>query len=222
MVKKLCQATVILFLVFIASACNSESTQGMEKKTSENNSSQVSSFKVVIDPGHGGHDVGATGASGQYEKDFTLSLSKKVKELLEQETDIEVFMTRADDTHISQESRYRPKYANEINADVFVSIHGNTFADSNVTGTETFYYHKYSKSFAEIIHHHLIQATGFKDRGVKKEEFFVLKDTDMPAVLLEIGYLTNPQDESEMLTDSFQNRVAQAIVDGIKEYRMQS
>jgi beta-glucosidase/6-phospho-beta-glucosidase/beta-galactosidase len=114
------------------------------------------------------------------------------------------------------------KYANEINADLFVSIHGNTFDDSSVTGTETFYYHNFSKSFAEIIHNHLIQATGFKDRGVKKEEFFVLTDTDMPAVLLEIGYLTNPQDESEMLTEAFQTRVAQAIVDGIKEYQLKS
>jgi len=64
----------------------------------------------------------------------------------------------------------------------------------------------------------LVQATGFKDRGVKKDDLFVIKDTTMPAVLLEIGYLTNPQDESQMWTEDFQDRVATAIVDGIKEY----
>src|SRR5690606_9489520 len=100
--------------------------------------------------------------------------------------------------------------------------HGNTFQDSSVSGTETFYYNKSSKSFAKIIHKHLAEATGFRDRGVKREEFFVVKETNMPAVLLEIGYLTNPHEESVMLTDEFQYKVASAIVDGIKEYKTAS
>ena len=79
-------------------------------------------YKVVIDPGHGGADAGAEGASGRCEKDFPLrSWRKKVEKLLEQESQIEVFMTRTDDSYISQESRFRPKYANELNADVFIS-----------------------------------------------------------------------------------------------------
>lgn len=175
-------------------------------------------YKVVIDPGHGGKDVGASGVSGQYEKDFTLDMSLKVKKLLEQDPEIGVYLTRTDDSYISQESRGRPKYANKLNADLFVSIHGNTFSDSSVSGTETFYFEEDSQEFANIMHEHVINATGFKDRQIKQENFFVLKDTEMPAVLLELGYLTNPSDESEMLTTEFQDRVATAIVEGIKAY----
>lgn len=184
----------------------------------EKEDSRLTDYKVVIDAGHGGEDVGATGASGQYEKNFTLSVAKKVSKLLEQNPHIQVYMTRSDDSFISQESRHRPIYANDLNADLFLSIHANTFTDSSVSGTETFYYHPYSLKFAEIMQKNLVQATGFKDRGVKKEDLFVIKDTTMPAVLLEIGYLTNPQDESQMWTEDFQDRVATAIVDGIKEY----
>jgi len=184
----------------------------------EKEDSRLTDYKVVIDAGHGGEDVGATGASGQYEKNFTLSVAKKVSKLLEQNPHIQVYMTRSDDSFISQESRHRPIYANDLNADLFLSIHANTFTDSSVSGTETFYYHPYSLKFAEIMQKNLVQATGFKDRGVKKDDLFVIKDTTMPAVLLEIGYLTNPQDESQMWTEDFQDCVATAIVDGIKEY----
>lgn len=184
----------------------------------EKGESRLIDYKVVIDAGHGGEDVGATGASGQYEKNFTLSVAKKVAKLLEQNPHIQVYMTRSDDSFISQESRHRPYYANDLNADLFLSVHANTFTDSSVSGTETFYYHPYSLPFAEIMQKYLVQATGFIDRGVKKENLFVIKDTTMPAVLLEIGYLTNPQDESQMWTEDFQDRVAASIVDGIKAY----
>ncbi|MUK88216.1 N-acetylmuramoyl-L-alanine amidase [Ornithinibacillus sp. L9] len=223
MQNKLYKVAVIFLIMLICSACNSAENDNTNNNVPEDDSSLVdSTYKVVLDPGHGGKDVGATGVSGQYEKSFTLSLSMKVKELLEQETDIEVYMTRSDDSYISQESRYRPTFANDLNADVFISIHGNTFTDSNVSGTETFYYHKSSLSFAKIVHEHVAEATGFKDRGVKREAYFVVKDTEMPAVLLEIGYLTNPIDEQEMLTESFQNRVAAAIVEGIIKYKLES
>jgi N-acetylmuramoyl-L-alanine amidase len=175
-------------------------------------------YKVVIDPGHGGKDMGATGASGLYEKDFALSLSKKVKDLLEKETKIEVYMTRDEDTFISTVDRYRPEYANELDADLFISIHGNTYEDANVSGTEAFYYHEESKSFAETVYQKVVNSTGFKDRGVKNNDFFVVKYTEMPSVLLEIGYLTNPEEEQQMLDNEFQDSTAQAIYDGVKEY----
>jgi len=175
-------------------------------------------FKVVIDPGHGGEDPGAEGASGSYEKDFTLAVSLKVASLLEDVPDIEAYMTRDKDVFLSSETRDRPNFANELEADLFISIHANTFADPTVSGTETFYYHDHSLGLANIIHRHVAKATGFRDRGVSQENFFVLRDTTMPATLLEIGYLTNPADEQTMLTEEFQQAVAEAIVDGIKEY----
>ncbi|WP_085523739.1 N-acetylmuramoyl-L-alanine amidase family protein [Tuberibacillus sp. Marseille-P3662] len=179
-------------------------------------------YKVVIDPGHGGKDKGSTSASGRYEKAFTLSLGKKVEKMLKKEPDIKVYMTRDDDSFISQTSRYRPKFANKLNADIFISIHGNTFSNPDVSGTQTFYYHDGSLPLAETMQKHVAKATGFSDRGVKRKDLFVVRDTNMPAVLIEVGFLSNPQDEAKMYTDPFQKRVAASIVDGIKEYRSQS
>lgn len=212
---------LLLFSTHIFLACGTKSNDivnyGSLKPIQGDSSNRA--LKVVIDPGHGGRDVGATGASGRYEKDFNLSVSRKVVKLLEQEPGIDVFMTRTDDSFISQTSLYRPEYANQLNADLFISIHGNTFYDPNVSGTETFYYHTGSRLFANILQKHVVGATRFRDRGVKRKELFVLRETNMPAALVEIGYLTNPQDESKMWTDEFQNRVAASIVEAIKEYQ---
>ncbi|WP_163581933.1 N-acetylmuramoyl-L-alanine amidase family protein [Gracilibacillus saliphilus] len=226
MKKNVLMITLLLFLILIMSACSSNSNDNNnnnnESHTNDKDNKSETTLKVVIDPGHGGKDNGATGASGKYEKSFTLSLSKRLEKLLKQESGIEVFMTRTDDSFISQESRYRPKYANKLNADLFISIHGNTFSNPDVSGTETFYYHKNSRLLAEVIQNHVVEATGFRDRGVKKEDLFVVKDTEMPAVLIEVGYLTNAQNESKMRTDDFQSRVATSIVEGIKEYKESS
>ncbi|WP_018930630.1 N-acetylmuramoyl-L-alanine amidase family protein [Gracilibacillus lacisalsi] len=181
-------------------------------------SSKEEKYKVVIDPGHGGEDPGAIGASGSYEKDFTLSLAKKISILLEDEPKLELHMTREEDVFLSAETRERPKFANELDADLYISLHANTFTDPSVSGTESFYYHKNSKRLANIIHRHVSETTGFRNRGVKKENYFVLKDTTMPAVLLEIGYITNPEEEQTMLTDDFQQSLAEAIKNGINEY----
>ncbi|MFB0846493.1 N-acetylmuramoyl-L-alanine amidase family protein [Paenibacillus oleatilyticus] len=94
----------------------------------------------MIDPGHGGKDHGATGASGSFEKDFTLKLAHKVEEMAKQEPRIQVYMTRTDDRFISSVDRERPKFANDLGADLFISIYGNTYEDPGVSGMETYYY----------------------------------------------------------------------------------
>jgi len=175
-------------------------------------------LKVVIDPGHGGKDRGATGASGSLEKDFTLKLARKVEELAEQDPRIQVYMTRTDDSFISSVDRNRPNFANELGADLYISIHGNTFEDPGVSGTETYYYDQNSRALADIMQRQVVQASGFRDRGVKRQDFFVLTDTEMPAVLIEAGYVTNPSEEKAMLSEEVQDRMAASIVRGIKEY----
>lgn len=222
MKKNILSITLLLFPMLLLSACISNPDNNNINDNHNNDKEGKTAFKVVIDPGHGGKDNGSTGASGEFEKNFTLSLSKKVEKLLKQEPGIEVFMTRSDDSFISQESRYRPKYANKLNADIYISIHGNTFSDPNVSGTETFYYHKNSRQLAQTLQKHVVEATGFRDRGIKKKNLFVVKDTNMPAALIEVGYLTNPQDESKMLTDDSQSSVATSIVEGILEYKAES
>ena len=175
-------------------------------------------YKVVVDPGHGGEDPGAVSVSGRLEKEFNLNLSEKIAATVEQDPQLEILLTRTGDAFISSQELFRPQFANNLPADLFISIHGNTYEDASASGTETFYYHEESLAWAETIHKHVIQATGLKDRGVKKGNFFVLRDTVMPSVLLELGYLTNPGDEAKMWTSVFQESVASAVVDAVREY----
>lgn len=175
-------------------------------------------YTVFIDPGHGGRDGGAIGASGQLEKDFTLQLSLLVKALLDEEPDIAVHMTRNDDTFISSLDRERINLANELDADVFISIHGNTFSDPSVSGTETFYNEDDSYLLAMTLHREVVKATGFRDRGVRSEDYYVLRETQMPAALIEVGYLTNEEEERALWSDEVQADVAAAIVTGLKRY----
>jgi N-acetylmuramoyl-L-alanine amidase len=173
-------------------------------------------YKIVIDAGHGGKDPGAEGASGQREKHFTLSLSQKVYELLKQENMFEPHLTRTDDTFIELDER--PDIANQMKADVFLSIHANTFKDKNVGGIETFYRFDENIELAQTMHNQVVKAMGFRDRGIRFEELKVLSLSKVPAILLEVGYLTNPAEEAVLLGEDGQDRAAQAIVDGLKQY----
>lgn len=173
-------------------------------------------YKIVIDAGHGGKDPGAEGVSGNLEQTYSLELSMKVVDLLQKEPMFEAYMTRTDNTFVGLEDR--AQIANDLDADAFVSIHGNTYTDPDVSGTETYYYADESLPFASEVHKHLAESTGFRDRGVKKEGWKVLTTSNNLAVLLEVGFLTNRNDETNMLSDIHQNKTAQAIVKGIKSY----
>jgi N-acetylmuramoyl-L-alanine amidase len=172
-------------------------------------------YKVVIDPGHGGHDSGAVSLTGKYEKTFNLSVAKKVKALLDKEPNITAYITRSDDTFIPLDDR--AAFANNLGADAFVSIHGNSFTPAS-NGTQTYYYNSYSRPLADTLQKYLVAATGFRDDLVHQEDFRVVRKTDMPGVLLEVGYLTNQTEEALMFTSAFQDKVAAAIANGIKAY----
>lgn len=172
--------------------------------------------RVAIDAGHGGHDPGSPGASMGEEKRFTLALSQKVYNLLMKDQEIVPFMLRSDDTYISPLDRALK--ANEEDVDLFVSIHANSFTNPDVRGTETYYHHEHSERLAEIMHEHILAATGFPDRNVRQKNYLVTKETTMPSVLLEIGYLSNPQEEAQLQSEAMQNKVAEAIVKGIKQF----
>ncbi|MGG6312004.1 N-acetylmuramoyl-L-alanine amidase [Paenibacillus macerans] len=172
---------------------------------------------VVIDAGHGGSQPGAISITKRQEKDFTLAVALKVEALLKQETNIDFVLTRTTDVTMSLQDRV--KVANDIHADLFVSIHGNSIdPPSNPSGSETYYSRDESIPLANVMHRHLVEATGFKDRSVRKSSLHVTRETKMPAVLLEVGYLSNKNDESAMYTEELQQRVAEGIVAGIKEY----
>jgi N-acetylmuramoyl-L-alanine amidase len=172
-------------------------------------------YKVVIDAGHGGTDPGTSSASGLYEKTFNLSILLKMKELLDKEKRIQVTYTRTDDTYPTRTDRVN--LANNLKADAFVSIHANSFTSPATNGTETYYNRADSMSFAQIMHKYLVEATGLKDNGVRFGDFQVIRETTMPAILLECGYMSNTKDVSALFDTAVQTRIAAAIVSGIKE-----
>jgi len=174
--------------------------------------------RIVIDAGHGGKDPGAEGASGREEKHFTLELALKVAALMEEEPGLTPYLTRSDDRFVELEDR--AAFANELGADLFISLHGNYYADRKVSisGVETYYFDSASEPFARLMHGHVLEASGFPDRGVRRAAYKVLRLTDMPAVLLELGYLSTGAEERTMLSPEYQDRVARAIVQAVKEY----
>lgn len=176
-------------------------------------------FKILIDAGHGGKDPGTTGVSGTYEKESNLAIALRVYDLLADDSRIEVRMTRTEDTFYPLEER--AAMANDWPADAFVSIHGNSYEDSSVSGFETFYRYDNGLLLAEAIHDKLVDAMGFKDRGIRLNELKVLTLSQVPSVLIESGYLSNAAEEAVLLSEEGQNRMAQAIVDGLKQYAEQ-
>ncbi|CAM4523861.1 N-acetylmuramoyl-L-alanine amidase/peptidoglycan/xylan/chitin deacetylase (PgdA/CDA1 family) [Paenibacillus endophyticus] len=182
-------------------------------------SSQTQKYKIMIDPGHGGKDPGATGVSGNYERDYTLALAKKVFDLLRDEPMFETRMTRTTDVFVELEDR--AAMANEWQADALLSIHGNTYTDDSANGTETLYTHDDSNLLAQTVQKNVIEALGFRDRGVKEEQLKVLSLSEMPAALVEVGYLTNAGEEAVMLSGDGQNAAAKGIVEGLKQYFLQ-
>lgn len=171
---------------------------------------------VVLDAGHGAKDSGAVGVTGKYEKNFNLAVVLKAAALLKQENLIDVVLTRSDDTFL--ELKDRAAMANNLKADLFISVHANSSSSSAASGTETYYQRAASKELANVMHKYLVEASGLSNRGVRYGNFHVIRETTMPAVLLEVGYLSNKGDESLLFSDALQNKVAAAMVKGIKEY----
>lgn len=169
----------------------------------------------MIDPGHGGGDPGAVGATGLTEASVNLLLAHLVKSRLER--DFAVVMTRVGDTSVSLGQRCG--IANKAPADVCVSLHCNAAKNDQAHGTET-YYHPGSaegKALAELIHRGLV-TLGLGDRGVKPAGFYVLKHTKAPAVLVELAFITNPADEARLTSTEFLNEAAHAIAEAVYYY----
>ena len=172
---------------------------------------------LVIDPGHGGRDPGAVGINDLYEKHVVLPVSLEVAELL-REQGVNVVMTRSTDRELDLEPRVQ--IAERANADLFVSIHANAISLSrpDVNGIETYYYSNEGLRIAQYVHESLLEATGRPDRGVRRARFYVIRRTSMPAVLLEIGFVTGADDAPLLETDAYRSLTAQAIARGILQY----
>ncbi|GAB4376670.1 MAG: hypothetical protein Kow00121_24190 [Elainellaceae cyanobacterium] len=171
---------------------------------------------VVIDPGHGGADVGAVGINDLYEADVVLAISQQVGALLQQQG-VYVLMTRNSDLEIDLEPRVQ--MAEQANATLFVSIHANSMGMDrpDVNGTETYYYSS-GAGLAEAIQNSIVSSIDVNDRGVRQARFYVLRHTSMPAVLVETGYVTGSEDGPRLADANFQSQMARAIAQGILQY----
>lgn len=172
--------------------------------------------KVVIDAGHGGSDPGAIGSNGTHEADLTLDISKRIVQMLNERSDFTALATRETDKFVSLEDRVA--FANSQNADLFMSLHYNSSTSKEANGTETYIYYNSDPLFGQTIHKHLIAATGLRDRGLKENNFYVIKNTKMPAALVEIAFVSNPAEENLANTSAFKEKVSRALADALIEY----
>jgi len=170
---------------------------------------------VVIDPGHGGEDVGAIGPTGLHEADVTLSIGRLVADALTRKG-IPVTLTRTDDTAVALEDR--PDIAQRSGGIVFVSIHANAALSIAVEGTETYYETPESEPLAALVQDEVVQALGEPDRGVRTADFYVIANASMPAILVETAYISNPAEEEKLRDPAVQRRIADAIARGIARF----
>ncbi|HEY6369766.1 MAG TPA: N-acetylmuramoyl-L-alanine amidase [Candidatus Sulfotelmatobacter sp.] len=215
--------------------------------------------RIVIDPGHGGHDTGTIGPDGLQEKDLVLEVGRRLGKLLETRLGAEVVYTRKNDTFIPLETR--TAIANQQRADLFISIHANSSNDSAARGVETYYLNftsspealevaarenavseksiyelqdlvkkialkekiEESREFAgdvqESLHSGLAaKSPAIRNRGVKKAPFIVLIGANMPSILAEISFVSNPADEHRLETSEYRQRIAESLYRGIAKY----
>ena len=213
--------------------------------------------RIVIDPGHGGHDTGTLGPDGAAEKDVVLDVALRLRKLVQQRMGSEVVMTRSDDTFIPLEER--TAIANQRAADLFISIHANASHDPSARGIEVYYLNftsdpnslevaarenatsqesvhqlqslikkialsekiQESADFAGQVDRGLEQATarnGNPDRGLKKAPFVVLIGANMPSILAEISFLTNPRDERLLRQAQYRQQIAEGLYRGVARY----
>lgn len=180
---------------------------------------------IVIDPGHGGEDAGTKSLTKPFyqEKSLTLATSRMVRDFLKQ-LGYETQMTRNEDLFIPLSNR--AIIANEANSTLFVSVHYNSAPSAEAHGIEVFFYQseenaartKSSKNLAALILDEVIQSTQAKSRGVKKGNFAVIRETTMPAVLVEGGFLTNQDELAKIKDPAYVKRLAWGIARGIDRY----
>lgn len=197
---------------------------GDSKSTGGTKTGGLAGKVVVLDPGHGGGNPGAVGPSGVYESNVNLAVGLKVKQLLEN-NGAKVIMTRSTDRYVAapgsslgQELQARLDVADANKADIFVSLHSNSNEDPNIQGTMTFYNANSAKPLADSIQQAVIKSSGAVSKGVETATFYVLRNAAMPSVLVEMGFISSPQEELKLDNPSYQGKIALGVYQGIANY----
>jgi len=195
-------AASLLATLFIC--CNSRAAQ--TSRTSEN-------VTVVIDAGHGGHDRGGIPGQRIAEKDMTLDVAQRLRNVLAA-SGYRVVMTRDSDVFVSLPGRVA--IANSYRNAVFVCIHFNATKRMGAGGIETYFYSRDSLSLASAVHYYVVGGAPSANRGVRRRGFYVLRKTNVPAVLVECGFLTNPTEGAYAQTASYRQKLAEEIAAGVR------
>ena len=192
--------------------------------TSEN--VQAQKEVVVIDAGHGGDDPGKVGINNALEKDINLQIAEKVKRHLEK-NGIEVVMTREDDVMEEtklEDMKKRVELINKTKPAIAVSIHQNSYPDSSVKGAQVFYYtdSEISKDAASLMQEELRKKDNENTRQIKdNNNFYMLKKTEVPTIIVECGFLSNAGEAEKLVSDEYQEQMAEAICSGIMTWLSQ-
>lgn len=227
----------LVFLIMIALSIyilSDPSVNVMQDNTPRAKGNNSKNITVFIDPGHGGFDPGKVGINNSLEKDINLSISLKLKTILEQ-NDINVIMSREDDRGLYSDSDSRKKVAdlrkrveiiNNSDAMVAVSIHQNSFEQESIKGAQVFYYSssEEGKEFAEIMQEQLKKTLKDGNKRVAKanNNYYMLTKTKCPLVIIECGFLSNYSEATLLMDEAYQEKLAWSIHLGILSYINQS
>lgn len=180
---------------------------------------------VIIDAGHGGFDPGKTGANGENEKDINLKIASYLQQYLEQSGAVAI-ITRSDDSALGDSKKAdmscRKSIVNDSGGDILISIHQNSFTSKKAAGAQVFYYKTSTegKRLAESIQQSLIDTVDSENTRAAKpnSDYYVLRTTEIPAAIVECGFLSNPEEEKKLNDDEYQQKTAWAIYKGILNY----
>lgn len=197
-------------------------TDGNEFKVEIKKTPQSETLKglvITLDPGHGGSEYGAIGCLGTKEKDVNLSIALKTKDLLEK-AGAKVYITRTDDSYLGLHDRV--KFSQKNNSDIFISIHSNALPDSLAetyrSGTSTYYFYPQSAPLARALITTMTKELRTANDKVRQESFAVIRNHESVSVLVEVGYMINPEDNSKLVNPEFQQKAALSILHGIERY----
>jgi N-acetylmuramoyl-L-alanine amidase len=180
-------------------------------------------LRICVDPGHGGRETGAIGLSGIKEATMNLAISLKVERML-RELGAEVIMTRRTDIDVPLGDRVATAVA--AKADLLLSIHNNSLPDGRNPltehGTSTYYYHPQSRTYANDLRIAMVPAIGFPDYNTRWQNLALCRPTQMPASLVEVGFVINPDEYAVLISDEGQERAARGITNGVRNFLSQA
>ena len=210
MPRNFCRLRLLGLNLLIALLACGSSYAARTSRTSESSGSLTT---VVIDAGHGGHDRGGIPGQRIAEKDMTLDVAQRLRNVLAA-SGYRVVMTRDSDVFVSLPTRVA--IANSYRNAIFVCIHFNATKRSGAGGIETYFYSRDSLQFASAIHYYVVGGAPSSNRGVRRRGFYVLRKTNIPAVLVECGFLTNPTEAAYARSASYRQKLAEEIAAGVR------